>query len=123
MLGDVPLLKVRIMTTAEVEINKANTPWIVDNVHSHQNDHDAVHHFLEPIRGATVNVMEHTAGAAKIRSAGSTSNVYCPTGSGNPTPVDSGYYTNLRNNIFSQWYLRSSLSSRPMSTFSRPFSE
>ena len=102
VLGDVPLLKVRIMTTAEVEINNANTPWIVDNVHSHQNDHDAVHHFLEPIRGATVNVMEHTAGAAKIRSAGSTSNVYCPTGSGNPTPVDSGYYTNLRNNIFSQ---------------------
>jgi len=96
VLGNVPMLKVRLLP---IEI--PNNIAFVD-AHGRQNTHAAVHHVSQPLHGATATVIEHTTGTAQIFEKGQTSDVYCPIGSGHPTPVDSGYYTNLRNNIYSQ---------------------
>lgn len=107
VLGDVPLLAVRLLpTTIVASTDRVGAAPIVTAValdaHAQQNRHDHVHHIIRPLAGGVVSVVEQTKGVAAVGEAARGANVYCPTGSGNPTPTDIGYYTNLRNNIYSQ---------------------
>jgi hypothetical protein len=108
VLGDVPLLKVRLLPpTVATSINRIGrgAPAVTTvslDAHARQNRHDHVHHILRPIEGAEVTVVEQVKGVAEESEPARKSKVYCPLGSGNPTPTDIGYYTNLRNNIYSQ---------------------
>ena len=106
VVGDVPLLEAETMWTTTSEDDSSTTTRrtnaITLDAHGRQSSHDHVHFEIEPLHGATVSVVEQTKGVATVEKVGVNSDVFCPTGSGNPTPVDVGFYTNLRNNIYTQ---------------------
>merc|ERR1719502_1614566 len=71
-------------------------------MHALQNTHIAVHNVLSALSGARIEVTEQIKGKAKVKVPSRGAAVFCPPGSGNPTPVSLGYYTNLRNTIMTQ---------------------
>jgi hypothetical protein len=100
VLGDAPLLRATPYTRVPTPLDGSDATSV--NAHAHQHTHAAVHNDMYALSGATVQVKEQTKGKASQLVPARGADVYCPPGSGNPTPVSLGYYTNLRNSITSQ---------------------
>ncbi len=102
VLGDVPTLQARASVTpapaaasSSPESDRGTRTDEIDE-HAQQHLHEYVHSERFDLTGVSLSVVEQVQGRVRVVEPPRGADVFCPEGSGNPTPVSVGYYTNLR---------------------------